>query len=193
MPAALLSARPVRILSRLAAAATLFALAACAQASRPEAMAAAPPAAQPMAGEAYRVGKVIGGEETNPILMSQVSDGAFQRALERSLERAAIWDAKNGMRIDATLIALDQPLIGFDMTVKATARYQVHDAAGAELWDEVFTTPYTADFSDAFIGVKRLQLANEGAIKANIAAFLEALIAQKLPLKAQGAAGAPTS
>lgn len=193
MTAALRSAKPLRLLARLAAAAALFGLAACAEASRPEQMVAAAPAQAPLPGEIYRVSEVVGGEKTNPIVMSKVSDGAFQRALELSLEQAGMWDAVEGMPIRATLIALDQPIVGFDFTVKATARYQVHDAAGEELWDEIFTTPYTANFTDSIIGVKRLQLANEGAIKANIAAFMKALIEQKLPQRAAKADGAPTS
>ncbi|MGG7566188.1 hypothetical protein ACQ5SO_08510 [Rhodovulum sp. DZ06] len=137
---------------------------------------AEPALAGPVAGPGYAVEKVIGGEETSPIAMSKVSDGAFQQALAESLRRIGLLDPATGLKITATLIALDQPIVGFDLTVKATGRYQVHDAEGRELYDEMFTTPCKAPFSSSLLAVERLRLANEGAIKANIAAFLEDLV-----------------
>jgi hypothetical protein len=78
----------------------------------------------------------------------------------------------------AQLVQLKQPMMGFDMTVTATVKYTLTDMAGNTVWTKDIVTPYTARMSDAFMGVKRLQLANEGAIKANITQLVTDLIAE---------------
>ncbi|MDD9877860.1 MAG: hypothetical protein OXR84_10515 [Magnetovibrio sp.] len=79
--------------------------------------------------------------------------------------------------LNAYLMGLTQPLIGLDMTVTATVRYELIDTATRKsLVNETVTVPYTAKFSDAFIGTERLRLANEGSIRENIAAFLRHLV-----------------
>jgi hypothetical protein len=42
--------------------------------------------------------------------------------------------------------------------------------------DTIMETPFTADFSDAFLGVERLRIANEGAMRENIDAIIKRLI-----------------
>jgi hypothetical protein len=68
------------------------------------------------------------------------------------------------------------------MTVTAKVRYTVMagDSPGAK-FDETIETPYTAKLSDAFLGIERLRLANEGAIKENIKAFIAKLVAASQP------------
>jgi hypothetical protein len=41
-------------------------------------------------------------------------------------------------------------------------------------------TPYTAKANDAFLAVERLKLANEGAIRTNIARLIEELMALRI-------------
>ena len=48
---------------------------------------------------------------------------------------------------------------------------------------EVIRAPFTAGVGDAFAGVKRLRLANEGSARANIESFLKRLSALKLDAK----------
>jgi len=43
------------------------------------------------------------------------------------------------------------------------------------VFDETVITPYTATVDDAFAGVKRLRLANEGSAQKNIEEFLNKL------------------
>jgi len=138
---------------------------------------------------AFRVGTVDGGSDTNPLWKSNVSDENFRQALEQSLSLQAMIAPERGRyTVNAKLIELDQPIIGFDMTVTAKVRYTVMmgDAPGAK-FDETIETPYTANFSDAFLGVERLRLANEGAIQANIKAFIEKLVAASQPGQALSA------
>lgn len=185
--------KPPHLIPRLAAAAALLSLAACAQPSRSSNMTVLD-AAPVEAGQRYRVAEVTGGSDTNPILMSQVADGAFQTALERSLEFAGLLDHGSALGIHAELQKLEQPFAGFDMEVTAAALYLVKGPGGEVLFEEVIETPYTADFSSAFLGMERLRKANEGAIRANIKAFMERLIEERPELAAPKAeAGTPVS
>lgn len=117
--------------------------------------------------------------ETDPLWTSEVSNSAFRQALELTLKQHTLLAESDGpLDLTATLAAMDQPFGGFNMTVSSTVVYRISDASGERIFDEIVTVPYTANFSDAFMGVERLRLANEGAIKANIARFMELLTQQ---------------
>ncbi len=161
-------------------------LSACASGAVPGAM--VPPVSQEtLVGDASRlrqavaVGTVGGGRETSPLWTSQVSDQAFAQALRQSLATHAML-AINGdlYRLDATLLELTQPLAGFDMQVTAHVRYRLtRTADGATVLDREIRSPYTAAFSSSYLGVERLRLANEGAVRENIRMLLAALIAEE--------------
>ena len=131
------------------------------------------------------VAEVTGGRDTNPMWTSQVSSDAFRRALEQSLESAGMFSkiiAGSKYQLTADLTRLDQPMIGFDMTVGSSVRYSlIETQSRKEVYARVIQISYTAKMSDAFIGSQRLKLANEGSVKANIEAFIKDLIALKLP------------
>lgn len=115
---------------------------------------------------------VTGGKETNPAWLSNVSSSEFERALEESLRSVGMLSANRQLgryQLVAHLEKLDQPLIGFDMTVTANVGYLlVERASGKTVWQKTLVTPYTAKVSDAFVGSERLRLANEGTIRHNI-------------------------
>ncbi len=123
---------------------------------------------------------VTGGKDTNPLWISNVSNADFMEALRQSLAANTMLATENArFNLAAELVQLKQPMMGFDMTVTAHVKYTLTNiATGKVVWSQDITTPYTAKMSDAFLGVKRLQLANEGAIKANIEAMVQALIAE---------------
>lgn len=161
----------------------------CATPARIEQMAAVvPPSAQPV-NPALRnnigVASTTGGRETNPMWTSQVSSEAFQRALELSLENSGLLSkiASGGKyQLTADLTRLDQPFMGIDMTVTATVRYSlVETQSRKEIYSKVIQVPFTAKFSDAALGVERLKLANEGAVKVNIQAFITDILALNIP------------
>lgn len=162
-------------------------LAGCATPAAVEQMAVSLPVIQtnPALKNSVAVADVTGGRETNPMWASQVSSDAFRRALEQSLASSGMFSkllAGSKYQLTADLTRLDQPMLGFDMTVTATVRYSLIDSqTRKEVYARVFQIPYTAKVSDAFLGVQRLKLANEGAVKANIEAFINDLIALKLP------------
>lgn len=126
------------------------------------------------------MGKVEGGEKTNPIWTSQVDNPEFAAALENTLRVHALLagpDKPGRYNLSATLVSMDQPFIGASFTVTSTVRYALVDAAnGASALEETVTTPYTAKFNDAFLGAERLRLANEGAIRENIGEFIRRLV-----------------
>lgn len=158
-------------------------VAACASGARPGAMtvgvgpdsliAEASPARAAVA-----IGAVSGGSETNPLWKSKVSDGDFRQALQQSLElHAMLASADPRYVLDAELQSLDSPFAGFDLTVTAAVHYTLRSAAETSIkLDEVVKTPYTANFSDAFVAVERLRLANEGAMRENIKAIIARII-----------------
>lgn len=126
--------------------------------------------------ENVAVKDVTGGQETNPMWTSQVSSLEFERALEISLRSASLLQPNRQagrFTLSAYLDRLEQPLLGLDMTVTATVTYTlVERASGKTIWEKTLVTPYTAKFGDALLGVERLKLANEGAIRTNISELI---------------------
>ena len=122
---------------------------------------------------------VTGGKETNPAWVSNVSSSEFELALEESLRSVGMLSAnRQGGRYQlvAHLEKLDQPLMGFDMTVTASVSYSlVERSSGKTVWQKSLLSPYTATVSDAFVGSQRLRLANEGTIRQNIAQLIAEL------------------
>lgn len=122
---------------------------------------------------------VTGGKETNPMWVSNVGSSEFERALETSLRNVGVLASNRqtgAYQLTAHLEKLDQPLMGFSMTVTASVRYVVYErASGKTVFERTLVTPYTAGATDAFIGAERLKLANEGAIRNNITQLIDHL------------------
>lgn len=150
----------------------------CAEPASPVAMTAprAPGAAEQVTGSRFAVGAVAGGEETNPLWTSEVDAPSFRAALRNSLSNAGLLKEGSDLRVDAVLVEMDQPLIGISMTVTGTVLYRVVDAGDVVRFEQRVSAPYTAEFSEAFLGVERLRKANEGAIRTNIGRFIEILL-----------------
>jgi hypothetical protein len=133
------------------------------------------PADHPFANK-MSLGNVQGGSNTNPLWMSNVSDTEFESGLLSSLRSAGLLAENQSdaqYRLVANLQDLKRPLVGLDMSVTMTVRYTVSPlSGGAPVFDEVVSAVGTATVGEAFAGVKRLQLANEKAAKANITEML---------------------
>lgn len=140
-------------------------------------------AASPLAGK-IGIQDVTGGSTTNPMWMSKISSSEFERALETSLRDAGILSANRQgapFLLLADLVSLDQPFIGLSLTVTATVTYRlVERATGKTVYEQTIATPHTAQIGDAFIASERLRLANEGAMRANIARLIADLTAVKV-------------
>ncbi|NGM21893.1 hypothetical protein G3576_17850 [Roseomonas stagni] len=178
----------------------LFSLAACASGATPGAM-TVPLSEQTMIADrsalrqAVRVGTVGGGQETNPLWASQVSNGDFAQALRQSLSTHAMLSMESGVfRLDAQLVALDQPLMGLDLTVRSRVLYRLTRVeGGAPVFEKEVAVSHNQSFGSAFAAVERLRLANEGAIRANIRQFLTELVAAERASPATFAAPARVS
>lgn len=139
------------------------------------------PAASPklsMIKENIGIQTVSGGRETNPLLSSQINNENFKRALEQSLRNTQLLSKlqKNDYQLDAQIIKITQPILGISMTVSCDVHYSLQDIKHKKtIYDKNITSTYTATFSDAAYGVKRLQIANEGAARKNIQQFIQDL------------------
>lgn len=122
------------------------------------------------------VDQVSGGKETNPALASQISDTAFQAALKQSLDTEGLLSEDGNYRLTATILSVDQPIMGFDMTVTTHVKYTLKDKASDSIvFEDTLHAPYTATVGDAFAGIARLRMANEGSGKKNIEMLLDKL------------------
>jgi hypothetical protein len=161
--------------------AALVALAGCASSADPTAMTVAPQASEKAFPErlqhAMCVRNVTGGEPTNPLWASKVDNDGFKTALGTSLGSAGLTapSDKCAYPVDVNLLGLSQPTIGLDMTVTSHVNYKVYDSSGAPYLLDTVDAPFTATMSDAFVGVERLKLANEGSIRESIKQFFDKL------------------
>jgi len=157
-------------------------LAACASPGRPEMMTITQPAnvaAQGAPGyKAFKLGPVNGGGKTNAMWMSNVSGEDFQTALEGSL-RAANYLADDPAQakgeIKANMVSLDRPMAGLDLSVTTSVKYTVAYDGAPPVFDELVAAVGKAKFSEAFVAVERLRLANEASVRENITAFIDRL------------------
>ena len=125
---------------------------------------------------AIHLAGVSGGEDTNPLWKSNVDNPQFEGALKKSMQAhglLAVDESHSRYLLNAKLLNLDQPFIGFDMKVTSSIHYTL-TMKGKEgsVLDDSITASYTATVSDAFLGMERLRLANEGSIRENIKQFL---------------------
>jgi hypothetical protein len=129
--------------------------------------------------EAVAIGQVSGGNETNPLWLPDVSSNEFAEALRLSLAARGMFTRNNDrFRLEATLISLDRPMAGINLTVTSKIRYYLtRFAENAVVFDLEIVATSTANFGAHSMFNERLRLANEGAIRENIAQFLTALIA----------------
>ncbi|WP_090141697.1 hypothetical protein [Limnohabitans sp. DM1] len=157
-------------------------LVACAGPARIEQMAVhdklSKPVSEELKGSIGRV-EVTGGMETNPLWASKVSSDAFQRALEESLKANGFFNphfSSSQYELTADLLGLDQPAFGLDFTVRSNVRYSLINKKTRKVaLTKVISSNHTTKFSEAFAAAQRMQLANEGAIKANIFQLIQEL------------------
>jgi len=126
---------------------------------------------------AININSVLGGQNTNPLWTSEVGNAEFQEALRQSLAAHGMLAEEGGQySLDAQLVEVDQPFVGFSMTVTTTVNYTLTEIATNRVvfQEVVMASPRTAA-SEAFLGVERLRIANENSIRENISMFIEML------------------
>ncbi len=118
--------------------------------------------------------QVAGGRDTNPIWTSEISGDAFVKAIRESIAesglfRSVITTGSGDYLLEVIIVNVDKPLIGLDMTVNLTANWKLtHVPSNKTVYQELIPQHYTATIGDAFFGIKRLRLAEEGAARGNI-------------------------
>ena len=171
----------------------IFALAGCATGagSKEMALGAVPSAhfPEPLHG-AMCVPKVTGGQATYLLGMSEIGNGNLRKALAESLAANGLLAAGDGFGmgsacrfvVSADILEVNQPFFGFDLKVTTHVHYSVGDPPPAAiLLDRTVTAYGIARFRDSPIGVIRLRLANEAAMRASIAKFLKLLAELTVP------------
>lgn len=126
---------------------------------------------------------VEGGQATDPMWMSKISNPEFRAAVVASLRRSGLFhevleSGNAAFRLELLLEALDQPMAGFNMTVALRVEWRLLRLPDrTEIWRDRIQSMHTAEFGKAFAGVKRLRLATEGAARENIEEGLKRLAA----------------
>jgi hypothetical protein len=159
----------------------LLLLAACATPADPKHMAVTQASIAPGFPEALQhamcVRSVSGGENTNPLWVSEVGNPEFREALTSSLSNAGLLSPQNSCKyfVDVNLLGVSQPTVGVSMTVKSYANYKVYDGPGNPILLATISASYTAGAFDAFAGYVRIKHATEGSIRESISQFLDKL------------------
>ena len=156
----------------------------CATAAKSDAMVAEPVAITHTSSSDVSV-IVSGGKETSGMGASQISDDGFGQALRDSITKSGLFKAvaASGGRYKLTAFIgkVDQPMMGLSMTVKMEVSYTLTDTqSGKTVWSKNVASEHTAKMGDAFAGVARLRMANEGAAKANIQQAITEISAMQL-------------
>ncbi|PHQ82023.1 MAG: hypothetical protein COB66_00945 [Coxiella sp. (in: Bacteria)] len=136
------------------------------------------PIHSPLLKNSISVTSIQGGESTSPILESQVNNKSLKEALIESLKNAKLYATLSSSRykLTANLLELKKPLVGFSMTDACKVRYTITNKKTYKIiFNKIISNQYTAKFSASVFGIKRLRLANEGAIRKNITIFIENL------------------
>lgn len=153
-----------------AACLALALLSGCATASNP-----APLAANEFTPQHKHAGTVAvsatGGSETSSVGASQISNAAIVESIAQTIRQSGLFEQvtpSGAYRLEVQLVRLEQPMFGGTFTVKLEMNWRLLDAAGNPLWQKAVFSSGTATMGDAFVGVTRLRLANENALRANI-------------------------
>lgn len=122
------------------------------------------------------VDSVTGGKKTNPAWTSEIDNESFAEAVKQSLEFQGLYSNSGNYALAIKMLKVDQPMFGLDMKVTTHIQYTLTEKKSNKVvFDETVVAPYTATVGDAFAGIKRLRLANEGSAKKNIEGLLKKL------------------
>lgn len=110
--------------------------------------------------------------------IAPITSEGYKEALVSSLRQAGLYSkhGKEKYMVDAYLKDVDQPIIGFNFTVKTTADYTITNLkSGKVVYSESLTLPCTVLFAEEFIGEARLRRATACSVAENITHFLKTI------------------
>jgi len=177
-----------QIMQRAAAvvlAVAVAALAGCATPAHKENMSAAPAVAVKKLPYSVRV-ETRGGAETGALDSSNVSNADLKAALESSISTSGLFKSvvqgTNGdYELTVSVTQLEKPLFGGAFTVTLETGWSLVKVSDKSVaLRKAVRSSHTATMSDSFVGVTRLRLAVEGAVRNNISQGLQAI--SELPI-----------
>ena len=118
------------------------------------------------------VGEVGGGNETNPLVHSDIGNAALKEAITRSLKiNNYLSSSKETSKyaLNVFLVEIDLPQSGYTTTITTFVKYKLVDIKSKRV-------VFVESVDDIFIGPTRLKIVQENAMKKNIALFLEKLL-----------------
>ena len=117
---------------------------------------------------------ITGGNVANFLLMPQASNGDLKQAFKGSLNHNALHVIGiEKYKVSAKILALDQPVLGLDLSVASKARYKViRTLEKAVVFNKVLTQANTAVFGDSVLAVERLRLRQRRFHQKNIMSFI---------------------
>ena len=151
----------------------------CATQATSQAMVVSPTAtatkANPKLKGLIAVGDVKGGKDTNPLWTSQVGNDEYKKALEQSLALAGYLSKPGNQQytLFTELLSLDQPFIGLTFDVTSTVNYRLQSESTSKVIP--IKAVGSATFSDSWVGIERMRIANEKSIKNNIQMLISSL------------------
>lgn len=120
-----------------------------------------------------------GGKGTSALFgRSQISNEGLKLAIVSSIKKYGLFKkvvkiADSDYLLTVKLLALDQPTMGFNLTVRMSTNWILTDKSGKEIWKDSIVSSYEAKFGEALMGTTRMARANEGAARASIQEGLE--------------------
>jgi hypothetical protein len=129
---------------------------------------------------------VTGGSETSSAGASKISNADFTTALKSSIESSELFAklldvGSSDYHLEVMIARLDQPMMGFNMTVTLETNWTLsRKSDGTVVWQKAIPSTFTAKAGEAFAGVTRLRLANEGAARTNIEQAIKEISALNL-------------
>jgi hypothetical protein len=120
--------------------------------------------------------EVIGGEPTDPLKYSTVDNEGLETAISASLNHHGLLSVEGSdplFELRVALAALIPSGPGFTTSVTAFIRYKLSEiSTDTPIYDDVIEETSTLSSGDVFLGIERLQRANENAVHATILTFL---------------------
>ena len=163
-----------------------FFIGGCATPATPQGMVASPVMGDVHKSQSDLGIQVSGGSPTTAVGASQISSEGFEKALEISIGKAGLFSSVSGRtnsryELNAFIGRVSQPVFGLSMTVTLEVGYALVDTSTHKtIWQKEISSEHTASVGDAFAGIVRLRLANEGAAAQNIESLLRELAQLKL-------------
>jgi hypothetical protein len=160
-------------------------LAGCAAPAQKDNMAAEPVVATKKLPYSVHV-ETRGGQDTGALDSSNISNAELKAAIETSILKTQLFKStvqgSNGdYELAVTVTQLTKPVFGASFTVTLETGWSlVKTSDKSVVMRKAVTSSHTAELSDSLLGITRMRLAVEGAVRKNIVQGLQAV--SDLPL-----------